>query len=605
MILDKWNNSVDLLINKKRNVDPKLFCNPQFPCSVPETTTLFGSPSSHSDTSSVESERPMPKPYRYHRSKKDNIAPVEGRIQLGPEIESIKSGNSSSSSSGSFTADEPSTPTSPAWTKYSNCQAPLRLRYRRSVSLPPELVKINTGKEPRMLSFAKHRCHKDLTPHRPVRLGKQAMIPGNLPVNFNSSKKLCCPPIVSKFAISKIPDKEPSRRSNYFSRLAIQGDAVQQQKSIQSKSDNVSKKFSGATDRRSIETWARSCDKLLPLQLEAKNKQFDENLSVKNCRHISSSTPMGFVGSSKTFALRDTLGADDNTLLAGENLPNTYGSTVVNPDSLSLKQQSPKADQDSGKFAMQKAWAMNSKPGTDEPNILLETGNNSLKEVQVKKVIKEEVTNSTGDTHDKIKVESNSSSRDIRPEPHFRPNCFADKTAENPALSSQLQLTSQDEPDSKSGWTDAKQQSSRFHENECLDNSATNENEVEEERSEIFRFKTNVDIDMKTFEFPNTVRDLSLNFEKVLTLKDDAKQSISGNSGNFESKKGRFSRKVTFRLQPVIFKTYSGFEYDRRPEFATCNLLTPLLAHKIRQELNSFKLTMPVHEESKMFTQFF
>lgn len=54
-------------------------------------------------------------------------------------------------------------------------------------------------------------------------------------------------------------------------------------------------------------------------------------------------------------------------------------------------------------------------------------------------------------------------------------------------------------------------------------------------------------------------------------------------------------------------ETFSMSEYDRRCDNnATCQKLTPMLAMKIKQELNEYKLTeMHVHVDSRQYTQFF
>ena len=52
---------------------------------------------------------------------------------------------------------------------------------------------------------------------------------------------------------------------------------------------------------------------------------------------------------------------------------------------------------------------------------------------------------------------------------------------------------------------------------------------------------------------------------------------------------------VKFSSRIVLYDTYSGDEYDRHPEIATCNQLTPILAQQIREELNNLKATMEVH----------
>ncbi|KAI9274514.1 hypothetical protein BDA99DRAFT_497769 [Phascolomyces articulosus] len=56
-----------------------------------------------------------------------------------------------------------------------------------------------------------------------------------------------------------------------------------------------------------------------------------------------------------------------------------------------------------------------------------------------------------------------------------------------------------------------------------------------------------------------------------------------------------------------VHETFTAAEYDRRCDSnATCQKLTPLLAMKIKQELNEFKLTdMEVHVDSRQYTHFF
>ncbi|KAL8805968.1 MAG: hypothetical protein Q9182_001625 [Xanthomendoza sp. 2 TL-2023] len=57
------------------------------------------------------------------------------------------------------------------------------------------------------------------------------------------------------------------------------------------------------------------------------------------------------------------------------------------------------------------------------------------------------------------------------------------------------------------------------------------------------------------------------------------------------------------RLQ--FHDTWTSGEYDRRGEIATCNRLTPMLAQQIKEELNTFKMEMEIHHESKKHTHFF
>ncbi|KAL2201389.1 hypothetical protein P885DRAFT_26419 [Corynascus similis CBS 632.67] len=64
-------------------------------------------------------------------------------------------------------------------------------------------------------------------------------------------------------------------------------------------------------------------------------------------------------------------------------------------------------------------------------------------------------------------------------------------------------------------------------------------------------------------------------------------------------------RNATFSPRIVFFETWPSQEYDRRGDIATCNRLTPMLAQQIKEELNTFKMEMEVHENSKIYTHFF
>ncbi|KAL1953285.1 hypothetical protein VTO42DRAFT_3319 [Malbranchea cinnamomea] len=62
---------------------------------------------------------------------------------------------------------------------------------------------------------------------------------------------------------------------------------------------------------------------------------------------------------------------------------------------------------------------------------------------------------------------------------------------------------------------------------------------------------------------------------------------------------------ISFSPRIQFHDTWPSAEYDRRGDIATCNRLTPLLAQQIKEELNSFKMEMEVHESSKIYTHFF
>lgn len=63
--------------------------------------------------------------------------------------------------------------------------------------------------------------------------------------------------------------------------------------------------------------------------------------------------------------------------------------------------------------------------------------------------------------------------------------------------------------------------------------------------------------------------------------------------------------RVRFSSRIILYDTYNGDEYDRHPDTATCNQLTPMLAQQIREELNTLKSEMEVHEDSRCYTYFF
>ncbi|KAI4126640.1 MAG: hypothetical protein LQ347_004901 [Umbilicaria vellea] len=65
------------------------------------------------------------------------------------------------------------------------------------------------------------------------------------------------------------------------------------------------------------------------------------------------------------------------------------------------------------------------------------------------------------------------------------------------------------------------------------------------------------------------------------------------------------ARNISFSPRIQFHDTWTSVEYDRRGEIATCNRLTPMLAQQIKEELNTFKMEMEVHEHSKVYTHFF
>ncbi|KAI9709095.1 MAG: bud neck involved protein [Bogoriella megaspora] len=76
-------------------------------------------------------------------------------------------------------------------------------------------------------------------------------------------------------------------------------------------------------------------------------------------------------------------------------------------------------------------------------------------------------------------------------------------------------------------------------------------------------------------------------------------------SSNTHLQPGMSPRNISFSPRIQFHEVYAAQEYDRRGEIATCNRLTPVLAQQIKEELNSFKMEMEVHEMSKPHTHFF
>lgn len=69
---------------------------------------------------------------------------------------------------------------------------------------------------------------------------------------------------------------------------------------------------------------------------------------------------------------------------------------------------------------------------------------------------------------------------------------------------------------------------------------------------------------------------------------------------------GGSGRRIAFAPNLSVHTTWPASVYDRRAEPATCNRLTPTLAQRIKEELNSFKMEeMEVHPTSRQLTHFF
>ncbi|KAL0950488.1 hypothetical protein HGRIS_007299 [Hohenbuehelia grisea] len=66
------------------------------------------------------------------------------------------------------------------------------------------------------------------------------------------------------------------------------------------------------------------------------------------------------------------------------------------------------------------------------------------------------------------------------------------------------------------------------------------------------------------------------------------------------------AKRLAFASNLSVYDTFSASVYDRRSEPATWSRLTPALAQRIKEELNSYKMEeMEVHASSRIHTQFF
>ncbi|KAK5952463.1 bud neck involved protein [Knufia fluminis] len=112
---------------------------------------------------------------------------------------------------------------------------------------------------------------------------------------------------------------------------------------------------------------------------------------------------------------------------------------------------------------------------------------------------------------------------------------------------------------------------------------------------------------------PSTPKDEPLHKRTDSVTIHDQHDDYFGGSGSsrftsLDSKTGlpiTPNRNISFSPRLQFHDTWTSGEYDRRGEIATCNRLTPMLAQQIKEELNSFKMEMEVHESSKVYTHFF
>ncbi|KTW32722.1 uncharacterized protein T551_00207 [Pneumocystis jirovecii RU7] len=108
-----------------------------------------------------------------------------------------------------------------------------------------------------------------------------------------------------------------------------------------------------------------------------------------------------------------------------------------------------------------------------------------------------------------------------------------------------------------------------------------------------YNFLTGLDTDWSStasnFKSSHSLTDLTIQFTPPTPLElvtfNDVPNALSAETSITKNTKSlSFSPKIT------IYDTWPSFEYDRRGEIATCNRLTPILAQRIKEELNTYKL---------------
>lgn len=109
-----------------------------------------------------------------------------------------------------------------------------------------------------------------------------------------------------------------------------------------------------------------------------------------------------------------------------------------------------------------------------------------------------------------------------------------------------------------------------------------------------------------------TLRPISMSFKGLRAPAFQNQRPILTSSDSFISQQSSkissvktSNKKVGFSSKIVLYDVWNGEDYDRHPEIATCNQITPQLAQQIKEELNELKREMEIHEESKCFTHFY
>lgn len=110
-------------------------------------------------------------------------------------------------------------------------------------------------------------------------------------------------------------------------------------------------------------------------------------------------------------------------------------------------------------------------------------------------------------------------------------------------------------------------------------------------------------------QFQPPLQSLPFHHDRIPSISDQSGTSsphlLTSYIGRHRKPSAAAKRSVRFSSRIILYDTYHPEEYDRHPDVATCNQLTPLLAQQIKDELNEFKAAMIVHSSSIRNTHFF
>jgi hypothetical protein len=123
--------------------------------------------------------------------------------------------------------------------------------------------------------------------------------------------------------------------------------------------------------------------------------------------------------------------------------------------------------------------------------------------------------------------------------------------------------------------------------------------------TEVKKYKSSLKSKPKDYSFTETKASDSRRGNKFYHPMYQPQSPVHNGQRSSSSNSNHTHSVVTFSPRIIIYETYDPIEYDRHAEPATCNRITPLLAQQIKEELNTLKMEMEVHADSRIYTHFF